>query len=230
MNDLTNRRFGHLLCLEPLPADGPAGTRQWRCRCDCGGEIRVRESLLLCGVVVSCGCTPARGKNLEGRTFGRLRALDPLPVRDKDGSIRWLCRCACGEYAIVSSHRLLTGTTTSCGCYQAETRGSNRTFVGGTCIEIIASRKLVANNHSGFAGVSKCRNRKWQSKINYAGKQYYLGRYDQLEDAVAIRRAAEKLRLDDAKSRLAEAAGASACPRRDFAAMLRELLAARRKE
>jgi hypothetical protein len=57
-----------------------------------------------------------RAKNLaKYPPFGRLTALRPVG-RGMDGSVLWLCRCACGEYAVVASTHLLRGVTASCGC------------------------------------------------------------------------------------------------------------------
>ena len=57
--DLTGRRFGRLLVLSPAPPYAAPGGKHhpvFLCRCDCGGETRVRRDHLLCGDVVSCGC------------------------------------------------------------------------------------------------------------------------------------------------------------------------------
>lgn len=183
-------RFGSLTCLGREPRGA-----LWRCRCDCGAEIVVRESLLESGVCRSCGCKPARAKDLTGLRFGRLTALEPLPGRDADGSVRWRCACDCGAVVEVGSNKLLMGHTRSCGCYQVENRCGSRTFVDGTCLEIIASDKLPKNNTSGYKGVSRHRNQ-WAAYITYATKQYALGRFDDIRTAVALREGAERLRME----------------------------------
>jgi len=57
--------------------------------------------------------------NLIGERFGRLFVLEKFG-RDKWRGIKWLCQCDCGEQRQVTSHDLLSGNTTSCGCYTRE--------------------------------------------------------------------------------------------------------------
>lgn len=212
-------RFGKLTCIEQknMEEEGTSVTA-WRCRCACGNEIIVREALLRCGVKSHCGCQGEKARDLTGRQFGRLTALDPLPDRCTDGSICWICRCSCGKFVHISSNKLLTGHTQSCGCYQEEKRGDGRTFVDGTCLENIASTKRPKNNTSGRKGVSRSRNR-WAAYITYAKKQYALGRYESIEEATAVREGAERLRWAFAMDRAEGLEAAS-----DFQAVLREYL------
>ncbi len=188
----TGMRFGHLTCVEwssPWP-----GISVWKCECDCGKIVQVSENALLSGVRTSCGCRKSRAQDLSGRRFGRLIALEPMLERDRDSSIRWLCRCDCGEYTVVGSSRLLTGHTESCGCMKEEMRGSGRTFVHGTCLEFIKSSKNRVNNTSGYKGVCR-RSGKWAAYIYFAGRYYHLGTYDDIQEAAAIRQDAEEIRI-----------------------------------
>ncbi len=140
-----------------------------------------------------------RFRDLSGRRFGRLTAIEPTGEHASDGCYYWLCRCDCGKMTVTSSSKLLQGKTVSCGCYARERLESSRSYVGGTCVEIARSQKLSANNTSGVKGVSLSRGR-WLAKISFARKQFFLGRYDEFSEAVAARKAAERLRdevLDD---------------------------------
>ncbi len=181
--ELTDRQFGYWRCL------GPAGPRKWLCRCVCGQEKVVEEADLLAGVSKSCGCRRARSEDLRGRQFGSLTVVEPVPKRDRDNSVRWLCRCKCGEYTTVSSNKLKTGHTTSCGCGQMAGR-ETRTLVGGTCAEILFSEKLRKNNTSGHTGVSRRRNG-WLAYITLGGKTRGLGIFPSYEEAVRAREKAE---------------------------------------
>jgi hypothetical protein len=53
--------------------------------------------------------------DLAGRRFGRLVAVRRAGVY-ADGSIQWLCRCECGNEAVVLGTNLRHGTSQSCGC------------------------------------------------------------------------------------------------------------------
>jgi hypothetical protein len=57
--------------------------------------------------------------HLSGKTFGR------LSVRDRDNK-KWNCECICGNMKRVMTQHLLSGVTTSCGCYHKE-------IVSGKC-------------------------------------------------------------------------------------------------
>jgi hypothetical protein len=52
--------------------------------------------------------------DLTGHTFGQLTARDRVPRPGKEAF--WRCICDCGNEAIVSSYKLRTGHTRSCGC------------------------------------------------------------------------------------------------------------------
>ena len=55
--DLAGRRFGRLTAVEPVPHWNPKSRSiVWRCRCDCGREVKAPAAQLLNGVYQSCGC------------------------------------------------------------------------------------------------------------------------------------------------------------------------------
>lgn len=54
LKDFVGRRFGMLTVLSY--AGKRSGMHQWRCRCDCGAETVVGQSLLQSGRTKSCGC------------------------------------------------------------------------------------------------------------------------------------------------------------------------------
>ena len=57
--------------------------------------------------------------DLTGQVFGRLTALEPVG-KNKRGNYLWKCRCACGNFCVVSSYLLRNGKTRSCGCLHDE--------------------------------------------------------------------------------------------------------------
>lgn len=62
-----------------------------------------------------------------------------------------------------------------------------------TSLENQQNRKLNTNNRSGCPGVSwKKANQKWIAQIRNDGKYVYLGMFDELQDAIDARKAAEK--------------------------------------
>ena len=57
--------------------------------------------------------------DMSGEVYGRLTVVKPYD-KTKDGKIRWLCQCECGNTALVTRRELKCGKTRSCGCYKRE--------------------------------------------------------------------------------------------------------------
>ncbi len=58
-NNLTGKRFGHLVVLKEL------GGNQVLCHCDCGTEKKFRKSSIVSGLISSCGCQPEKIPNVK---------------------------------------------------------------------------------------------------------------------------------------------------------------------
>ena len=176
----------------------------WLCKCQCGKETVVEESHLKNGHTKSCGCyrrtaQKKRARDLTGLRFGRLLVLEA--VLDADGFLTgWKRQCDCGKQCVCKSFSLISGVTKSCGCLQEEQRKENMNkaihFVDGTCVERIASRKAFVNNTTGHKGVYRRENNRWRACIGFRGKVYYLGSFENYEDAVKARLAAEEKLYD----------------------------------
>ena len=58
--DITGQRFGRLVAIELIPREERSWSnkeRAWRCKCDCGNEVIVRQrSLRGARMTKSCGC------------------------------------------------------------------------------------------------------------------------------------------------------------------------------
>ena len=112
----------------------------WLCNCDCGKNyISIRGNDLYNNKRKSCGCLyneNAKNKRIDltGKIFGRLTVIEVNEEetnkereRVKNGetsssSVIWKCKCCCGNKNIlnVRANNLLSGTSTSCGCYNKE--------------------------------------------------------------------------------------------------------------
>lgn len=76
---------------------------------------------------------PSNSPDLTGRRFGRLIVIskgDPY-VNQTRSYVRWDCRCDCGANSLVTTSRLLSGKTRSCGCKRKETTRTHGQTVGG---------------------------------------------------------------------------------------------------
>ena len=71
-------------------------------------------------------------RDLVGQRFGRLVALKrTTKTRNGVNCAAWLMRCDCGVEKVVFEFRLLSGKTSSCGCYIREIRSKGLTLVHG---------------------------------------------------------------------------------------------------
>lgn len=55
-------------------------------------------------------------KDLTGKQFGRLTAINPTERRDSSGCIIWAFRCDCGKPVEASGKDVVKGRVKSCGC------------------------------------------------------------------------------------------------------------------
>lgn len=58
--------------------------------------------------------------NLTGRRFCRFTVIKPVRVIARNNTLRWLCRCDCGNERILLAGDLNSGHAKSCGCYARE--------------------------------------------------------------------------------------------------------------
>ncbi len=193
-NDLTGKRFGKLVCMEPA-REKHNGKTLWRCRCDCGNECLAAGTQLTAGYKKSCGCL--RGPRTEeflGQRFGALVVTGYAGKRG--GKHLWHCRCDCGGEAVVSQGNLRNGHTKSCGCLQREIHKQNLKLIDGTSVAMIENRmkKPIKSNTSGVSGVYfNRRSEAWCAQITFKGTTYFLGKYDDIQDAIRARKVGERV-------------------------------------
>lgn len=202
-HDLIGQQFGELTVLKRSSKKNKDGNIHWLCRCSCGKELEVSGTLLYCGRKTSCGCKAEHhyaSADIAGKKFNRLTALHPTEKRTSRGSVIWHCKCECGNEVDVSYNSLAYGNMMSCGCQKKENDGKLQdllAFVDGTSVDLIRSKKISKNNTTGVKGVYFIRN-KYVAKIVFQHKAYYLGTYDNIEEAAAARKCAEETICDSA--------------------------------
>ena len=116
IRDLAGQRFGMWAVLCKGEKRGKSNSVFWTCVCDCGTRKDVSGGSLRRGESTSCG--RCKIKDLTGQRFGRLVVI--RDVGRKNGKVVWECLCDCGKYTSISSNRLMTGNTKSCGCLASE--------------------------------------------------------------------------------------------------------------
>ncbi len=161
----------------------------------------VNDFLRTRGYKELCIPRPMRN-NLCGKQFGYLTVTASTGKRHRRDVV-WQCSCRCGRTAEVPTNMLLGGHTTSCGCLNVEILQNANRYVEGTSLRQALENKPISKRAvSGFTGVTP-KHGKWQAIITYKGVRYYLGIYDDIEDAVKARAKAKEWVMEDA-SRLYE--------------------------
>ena len=138
-----------------------------------------------------------RPRDLSGQKFGLLTAVYPTERRDHRGSVYWHCVCECGNEIDVAAGALLDGNNRSCGCLKDKNQkqiAQRRHRVDGTCVEVLEKRKKRRDNESGFRGVFYLKNsNRYRVDIGFKGKRYYVGLFEDYDEAVQARLEAENL-------------------------------------
>lgn len=198
--DLTNQVFGTLIVIRQ--SDKTERGTMWECLCNKCGKICIKaHDDLLEGNTKSCGSKECMREDLTGKVFGRLTVVSWSHTKDYgDGKTNnyWKCICECGKEVIVRAYNLKSGITTSCGCYRTEAwekyanpNDPKSPYYGGSFIPGLKSDKSFGV--TGIRGVSyKSKIGKYEASITFKKHRYYLGCYDKLEDAAAIRKEAEE--------------------------------------
>lgn len=120
-DNIIGNKYNRLTAIKRI-YDGRNGVR-YLFKCDCGKEKVILKNAVVSGKTKSCGCLSDEKirercfKDLSGKKFGRLTALDYFR---KGNRIYWNCICECGNISKVQSSKLLSGAIISCGCYKEE--------------------------------------------------------------------------------------------------------------
>ena len=101
-------------------------------------------------------------KDLTGQRFGRLIAIKRADQKIR-GHATWCCQCDCGRFSVVSSDKLVSGHTQSCGCFKSEVSSKTHTTHGCTGTRLYNIWSLMKkrcddpkNELYGGRGISVC--------------------------------------------------------------------------
>lgn len=200
--DLTGKKYGELTVLRRSYKKHRNAGSYWICQCSCGNEYETTGSLLVTGRRNHCSnpLHTHRGySDITGKKFGKLTALYPLKKTDKSRSRIWHCLCDCGQEVDKSYNSLQYGNVQSCGCIRKEYNqqlSNHLTHVDGTSMDILKSKKTPSDNTTGCKGVYRIRG-KYVAKIVFQKKAYYLGTFEDYEEAVNARKEAESVIFEE---------------------------------
>jgi hypothetical protein len=119
--DITGNRYGMLTVQSRSRSVN--GEWRWNCICDCGTVGEYARCALVTGKKTHCGCTRKHPVDITGMIVGRLTVV--RFSRFHEGNAWWICSCSCGTECEKPRFNLVTGNTTSCGCYLRESLTTN---------------------------------------------------------------------------------------------------------
>lgn len=192
---IIGKTFNNLKVLELTDQRSSQNRVLYKCQCLlCGNERLVPRAELVRGDVKDCGCSRHSPKvSLVGQLFGSLYVEDTVVVNRK---LKYRCRCnLCGRETIVSPQDLKRGKSKTCGNHnKGETACLKKTFVAGTApCKLIDTEKTRSTNTSGVTGVYYDKRRdKWVAEIMFKKEKYFLGRFDDKQEAIDARKKAEE--------------------------------------
>lgn len=135
-----------------------------------------------------------RGYNIDdyiGKIFNHLTLIKNLNKLDKHNSKLALFKCDCGNVKELVFTQVLNGETTSCGC---KNKGQNSNLTSAKVREKhieFYKNKTQKNNKTGYTGISRINN-KYRVRIQVNHKPKHLGYFNNLQDAIQARKAAEE--------------------------------------
>lgn len=124
---------------------------RWLCQCECGNTTVVSTANLKNNSVKSCGCLLEQARrnyeDLTGQIFGKWTVLSRKCDYKLD-EVYWNCLCECGNRGIVTTGRLKSGHSMSCGCISSTGEYNINTYLSTNNISYQSQKKF-----NGLVGV-----------------------------------------------------------------------------
>jgi hypothetical protein len=137
--------------------------------------------------------------DITGQQFGDLTVIKLSDKLNSQQVNLWECQCVCGKVVYLSASQLRSGNNKSCGCTESKWRSVSAKksmepqIVDNTRVSTLTA-KIHKDNKSGYKGINWDNKRsKWRVTIGINKKQYHLGYFDKLDDAVMTRKKAEEI-------------------------------------
>lgn len=129
-------------------------------------------------------------EDLTGQQFGHGIVISRTDERDKDGSVKWLLQCDCGNQYTAGVTNLKSGKIVSCGHIGRSIKPGMQDEIKEmrkhkTSISRL-TRKKPRSNKSGYKGVSVVKshgNIRYRANLTVAGVLHAGSLYDNPEDA-----------------------------------------------
>lgn len=130
------------------------------------------------------------------KKYGWLTVDAATSKKDYRGRTLYRCICNCGGVLFVAADRLLAGRVLSCGCLQRKrcARFGGYKERNGWTPEQEAAR--IAKHMIGSTGIYQ-RGESYIAQIKIQYKTYYIGSYDNRDEALEARQAVVQTRIKD---------------------------------
>lgn len=89
----------------------------------------------------------SRAQDLTGRVFGRLLVLKR--AENRNGKVRWVCRCDCGRETTCTAGNLRSGHVRSCGCLRGLNGKGYRDLTGLRFGRLLALERTGGRDYKG---------------------------------------------------------------------------------
>lgn len=203
-NELVGSRFGRLVVQSKVFKPGRTGTL-WLCKCDCGSEKVIRVMLLKKGITTSCGCLSRELTSQIKRTHGfsshpSYGTWRSMIVRCTDSTSKEYKNYGGRGISICDRWQDVNNFIADMGARPSKQHSLDRIDVNGnyepenckwsTAPEQMKNRRKISS--TGTVGVSYIKPRKkYSAYISIDGKQVSLGVFEDINDAISARKAAE---------------------------------------
>lgn len=208
VKDMTGKKFGRLTVLGPAPRpENSKSTHQfWLCLCDCRNQTVVDGGELRKGRTKSCGCLRKEAITKHGLHNTRLyriyysminRCYNPNNKAYKYYGLR--CITISPEFLGENGFRhfaewaLKNGYNDSLTLDRINPNGNYEiSNLRWTTNSTQVFNRRLRSNKTGHKGIRKAQSGKYQARISKNNKQYNLGTFSTIEEAVEARQKAER--------------------------------------
>ena len=198
--DITGEKYNYLTVIKEVERKGKY-IRRWLCECDCGKMTEVNQGDLRNSHIKSCGCLHKKAITKHGfykhPVYNIICDMIRRCYNPNDTGYKWygakgitVCKEWKDDHGAFVKWALSNGWKKGLQIDRANNKlgysPNNCRFV--TNSENSANQSMQSNNTSGYTGITRIQNSlKYRCRITNKGKEYHLGSFDTIEQALIVR-------------------------------------------